>query len=185
MSSFIQTLKPIHMHISLASPSDLDGVFSMVMHCIHDMESRGIHQWDELYPTREIFQEDIAKHTLFMMVDSEIVGVMALNNVQDPEYKDVSWNYIGERILVVHRLCVHPDSQGKGVASNLMEFAENLGRNDGYVAIRLDAFTQNPAAVSLYENRGYRKAGTVKFRKGLFFCFEKCIEKSKISGNVA
>lgn len=58
-----------------------------------------------------------------------------------------------------------------------MEFAEEKAEREGYQAIRLDAFTGNPPALALYDHRGYRKAGTVLFRKGWFFCFEKEIIK--------
>jgi hypothetical protein len=43
------------------------------------------------------------------------------------------------------------------------------------LAIRLDAFTLNPGAIRLYEGRGYRKAGSVRFRKGMFNCYEKAV----------
>lgn len=164
------------MNISPAKPSDLDAVMSVVGACTRHMDSQGISQWDDIYPTRAVLEEDIARQSLFVMVNGAIVGVMVLNDYQEPEYGAISWAYSGERVLVVHRLCVHPDAQGQGVASRLMDFAEELGQADGYAAIRLDAFTKNRAAVSLYEKRGYRKAGIVQFRKGPFFCFEKRFE---------
>lgn len=170
------------MKISRAKPSDLDAVLSMVRACTRHMESLGILQWDDIYPNRAVLEQDIAKKSLFVMADGAIIAAIVLNDYQEPEYGDVPWAYPGERILVVHRLCVHPDSQGQGVASRLMDFAEELGQTDGCAAIRLDAFTQNPTAVSLYEKRGYRKAGIVKFRKGPFFCFEKRIEQLKDCG---
>lgn len=46
-----------------------------------------------------------------------------------------------------------------------MDFAERFADENGYEAIRLDAFTGNPGAVALYERRGYRKAGVVRFRR--------------------
>jgi hypothetical protein len=54
-----------------------------------------------------------------------------------------------------------------------MDFAEHGAISDGYNAIRLDAFRQNPVAVALYERRGYRNAGVVLFRKGPLYCYEK------------
>jgi ribosomal protein S18 acetylase RimI-like enzyme len=54
-----------------------------------------------------------------------------------------------------------------------MDFAEKTAAVEGYDCMRLDAFTNNTAALILYENRGYRKAGVVRFRKGEFYCYEK------------
>ncbi len=164
------------MNILRAKSSDLDAVMAIVRACTRHMESQGIPQWDDKYPNLSVLEEDIAKRSLFVMEVGTIIGAVVLNDYQDPEYVEVSWAYPGERILVVHRLCVHPDSQGQGVASRLMGFAEKQAKKEGCSAIRLDAFTKNPAAVALYEKREYRKAGIVKFRTGPFYCFEKCIE---------
>ena len=98
--------------------------------------------------------------------------MMVLNEEQQPEYAEVSWEYPG-RALVIHRLTIAPAFQRRGLATRLMDFAEEMAFAEGYNCIRLDAFTRNPAAFGLYERRGYRKAGVVRFRKGDLFCYEK------------
>ena len=75
--------------------------------------------------------------------------------------------------MVLHRLCVHPDFQGQGVARQAMDYLENEVRARGIQTIRLDAFSQNPTALHLYESRGYQKAGEISYRKGLFYLYEK------------
>jgi ribosomal protein S18 acetylase RimI-like enzyme len=59
-----------------------------------------------------------------------------------------------------------------------MDFAETHARNLGVDSVRLDAYTGNAAALSLYRRRGYRESGKVTFpRRDLpFACFEKRIE---------
>jgi len=162
------------MEIGPAGVDDLEAVTALVAAAIRGMESKGIFQWDGIYPDRARFLADIAEGALFVCRDGdETIGVAALNEYQDPEYVQVPWRYRGEPIAVVHRLCVDPRRQGQGVATALMDFVERRARHDGYAAIRLDAFTHNPAAVMLYERRGYRRAGTVLFRMGPFHCFEK------------
>jgi len=76
---------------------------------------------------------------------------------------------------VIHRLTVHPEHQELGHASTLMLFAESKARDLGCRSIRLDAFTKNPGACALYSGRGYRNLGTVDFRMGVFYCFEKVL----------
>jgi len=102
-------------------------------------------------------------------------GIVVLNEHQDMEYGAVDWAYREGAIAVVHRLMVDPKSQGRGVASRMMDFIEVEGVRRGYRAIRLDAFPKNPRATGLYTKRGYRLAGTVTFRKGVFWCFEKAL----------
>ena len=79
------------------------------------------------------------------------------------------------KIQVIHRLAVHPDFQRKGIARNLMDFAEAHAKNNSFTSIRLDAYTGNKRVLQFYENRGYIKRGEVKFkgRSLPFACMEK------------
>lgn len=161
--------------IRTATPKDLGRVCEIVSAATARMNAEGIHQWDEVYPNRADFQADIAEGQLFVIeCDGIVAGLITLNEIQPGKYRDVTWFYLG-RVLVAHRLAIDPSYQGRGLSSQLMAFAEEQAAAGGYVAIRLDAFTENPAAVALYEKCGYRKVGIVHFRKGPFYCYEKPI----------
>jgi ribosomal protein S18 acetylase RimI-like enzyme len=164
----------LEMKISQGAQSDLNAVICLIGECIRHMEARGIHQWDEIYPDRAIIETDLTNGLLYVArEDGRCRAMVTVHEYQPCEYAPIEWQYPAERLLVVHRLAVHPNSEGRGIGRKLMEFVEDMARNGGYEAIRLDAFPQNPRAVSLYENLGYRKAGSVVFRKGLFFLYEK------------
>ena len=140
------------------------------------MRRDGIEQWDEIYPTEKGLLSDIESGSLFVAAfDDAIAGLVVLNEFQDPEYAGVPWTIDGGRIAVVHRLMVDPLCQGRGVASELMLFVERRAREQGYHAVRLDAFTQNPAALRLYQGLGYHDAGAMRLRKGWFRGFEKAL----------
>jgi ribosomal protein S18 acetylase RimI-like enzyme len=144
------------------------------------MDEQGIHQWDEIYPDEKTIKNDIKKQQLYLLEDGgHICGIIALNEVQEPEYKNVKWKFDG-RALIVHRLAIEPSCQRKGLARMLMQFAHKFATEQGYEIIRLDAFIHNPAAVGLYEKLGYRKAGMVTFRKGDFFCFEIAVDSLEL-----
>lgn len=162
------------MEIIMAKVHDNEKALSIVRACAIRMAIQGIDQWDEIYPNKEIIDQDIAKGTLFLAFDRTLCkGIIVLNSTQSKQYDDVNWLYRDGKILVVHRLAVAPEVHRSGTASYLMDFAEGFGRKNGYSAIRLDAFVRNQAAVELYQRRQYRLAGTVEFRKGPFHCFEK------------
>lgn len=140
------------------------------------MTAQGIYQWDHLYPSFGDLEADLAERSLYVIADEHTpLGLVALNDRQDPEYASVRWAHPGPA-LVVHRLAIAPSSQGKGLASRLMDFSESLARSTDYASIRLDAFSGNPAACRLYERRGYAHRGDVRFRMGLFRCYEKKLE---------
>ena len=162
------------MDIKPATAADLPEVMPLVTAAVAHMDAQGIFQWDEVYPCREVFEADLVEGTLFVgRIEGSLAGVIVLNTFQDPEYGDVDWAYTDEPVLVIHRLCVHPDAQRQGVAAQFMDFAEAYAEQQGYGAIRLDAFKTNPGAVALYDRRDYRRAGSIDLRMGPFWVFER------------
>jgi len=163
------------MEIRPAYIEELDVLYGIVKDATRYMDEQGIPQWDEIYPDKAILTKDIERLEMYVIEsDEQAAGIMAINEEQSPEYAAVEWAYPG-RALVVHRLTIAPIYQRRGLATSLMDFAEETAATQGYDCIRLDAFALNPAALVLYTNRGYRKAGVVRFRKGEFYCYEKNI----------
>ena len=164
------------MDIYLAVPGEIDPIMSLIKDTIQKMEREGIHQWDEIYPTKEIFSADIAAGSLFAArLGNGIAGIMVLNVEQSQEYNSLSWGDDRGKPLIVHRLCVNPVFQGQRIATKLMQFAENYARENKYSSIRLDAFINNKISVGLYDSLGYQRTGIVQFRKGEFYCYEKVL----------
>jgi GNAT superfamily N-acetyltransferase len=149
--------------------------------CIEDMRRRGIDQWDELYPTRERFLSDVSAASLYLalMGQERVIGAFTLDQNQDAEYASVQWTMSNGSVAVVHRLMVDPDYQGRGIAQEMMRFAEHAAWSVGCGVMRLDAFASNPQALRLYRTLDYRDAGEVRFRKGAFLCFEKRLDSVK------
>ena len=106
-------------------------------------------------------------------VGGRIAVAFSLEYGGEGDYEPAEWRYPADRFAVLHRLCVHPDFQGRGVAREAMDHIEKRARGQGAQALRLDAFSQNPSALRLYERRGYEKAGEIRYRKGLFYLYEK------------
>ena len=156
---------------------ELDILHGILKDATRRMDEQGIPQWDEIYPNKEMLAEDIEKQQLHVIeTEGRVAGLIAINEDQPPEYSSISWKYPG-RALVVKRLTISPSRQRRGLASRLMDFAEETAAAARYDCIRLDAFALNPVSCSLYEKRGYRKAGTVHFRKGEFHCYEKAVKR--------
>ncbi|WP_210411551.1 GNAT family N-acetyltransferase [Oceanispirochaeta crateris] len=102
-----------------------------------------------------------------------------MNENQPSEYGQISWSTHENKILVVHRLSVHPDSQGKGIARIFMNFIKTFAQKEKYLFIRLDAYSENIAALKLYERMGYQRLGQIfiPFKDSTFYCFNKIIQK--------
>ncbi|HEY8908873.1 MAG TPA: GNAT family N-acetyltransferase [Desulfosporosinus sp.] len=166
------------MKIIEASERHIEGIISVCKDCSQNMANNLIEQWDEVYPNKEVFLNDIRNDSLYIAVSNnseEIIACIVLNEYQDPEYREIKWKYDREKIAVIHRLMVHPKHEGKGIAQHLARFIEKLAKEKQYGAIRLDVFVKNPRAVSFYKKLGYEVTGVVSFRKGEFYCCEKLI----------
>lgn len=165
------------MPIALAEPKHLPDLLRLYTTCMRAMRAGGIEQWGDDYPTSAIIEKDVRDGSLHILEEMEsILASICLNETQAPEYQALRWQ-TPEPILVVHRLCVDPARQRGGLGNQMMDFAEDFARQEGYAGIRLDTYSNNPAALRLYERRGYCRTGEVRFRgRSLpFYCFEKAL----------
>lgn len=164
--------------IRTAKTGELLQIWALYGRVVAEMRREGISQWDERYPTPAIIEEDIRQGLLYCRdCGGAPGGAFTLNTAEDPEYETLAWGSPGP-YLVVHRLCVDPSLRGRGIARELMAFAETEARRKEFSSIRLDTFEGNPGALSFYNALGYRRLGTVRFAgndRGNYVCFEKIL----------
>lgn len=164
----------MNLHFRSAEPSDLDKIFLVFQSAIQNMISQNILQWDEIYPQKSDLREDILKKELYIgLLDDEIVCAYVLNNEYDEQYKNGNWEFPDASYKVVHRLCVDPRFQNRGVGRETVRHIEEAVREMGIESIRLDAFTENPFSLRMYEKAGYKTVGHADWRKGRFYLMEK------------
>ena len=165
------------MEITIALESDLDPLIALTSDCVTALRARGIDQWDDIYPNRELLARDVAAGTVSLLrAEGALVGTITLDGNLDPLWQGMEWSQPDAGAAAIHRVMVHPSRQGQGLARWLMAHAESQARENGSHSIRLDAFTANPASLRLYDALGYRRTGTATMRKGEFVCFEKIFD---------
>ncbi len=162
------------MEYRLANRGDIEEICGVVRSAVAELRARGIDQWDEIYPAEEQFLEDIGSGTLSVgMQDGRIAVIYVLNDVCDGQYGNGAWKYPDREFRVLHRLCVDPAFQNRGIAGMTLSHIENELKKRGIGAVRLDVFSGNPYALALYRKNGYEKTGTAVWRKGTFLLMEK------------
>lgn len=166
------------MRIRLATQYDLPMLMALVRRVVPLMLATGNRQWDEGYPNESVFERDIALRQLWVAeAENGIAGVAALTMDQEPEYAQADWD-MNAKALVVHRLAVDPAFRGAGVASALMQKAEEVAAERRVAVVRVDTNTENAPTQRLFPKLGYRLAGEIGLgmRPGLrFLCYEKLI----------
>lgn len=162
--------------IRRAKIREIPKIMELTTACAQHMSDQGVYQWNEHYPSKEVFMNDIKRKELYTLAgESGIKGVIAITTTMDEEYKPVKWLTNNDQNIYIHRLAVHPDYQGLGFAQKLMTYAENMAKQKGYNSIRLDTFSKNTRNQKFYEQRGYIRLEDIYFpmqSKDPFHCYE-------------
>ncbi|MFV0395009.1 MAG: GNAT family N-acetyltransferase [Coprobacillaceae bacterium] len=163
---------------TIATIENFDEIFNLFQASIKEMANNGIEQWDSLYPDKQTITNDIYKEELYIgTITNTIVVVFVINEEYDDAYNDVSWHLQTKKFKILHRLCVNPDFQNKGIAKITMKYIEEQLILKKIDAIRLDAFSNNPYALRLYHSLGFIIVGETIFRKGKFLLMEKILNQ--------
>ena len=120
-----------------------------------------------------------SEHIDYIIEDNELImGCICISLKIDDVYKDVKWLTPNRNNVYLHRLAIHPNFQGQGLALKLMEYAEDFTIKNGCISIRLDTFSGNPKNNKFYTLQGYTKLEKIFYRNQSdmpFHCFEKIL----------
>ena len=163
------------MNIIKASPSDLVEVLYLLRVCVLEMNSKGWFHWDLHNP---LVKQDLENDRVFVYIENDItIGTITLNCDEMPEYNSISWSNTSGKSLVACRLLVHPCWRKKGIAKELLAFAEKYARENGFNSLRVDVFSENNEALGLCNQLNYKQQGEIQhqYQKLPYYCFEKTV----------
>lgn len=169
------------LRIAAAGPDDPDAALAVVDACRKELEAHGLLQWTASYPDRAFFQEALATGSLFVLSDAEgVAGVAVLDRSQPPEWSSVAWHGSDAVFLAIHAFAIAPRAQRCGHGKSLLAFCEEVAAGRGCESIRIDAFSENAAALRFWERHGYRFRGEVRFAAKpaghkRYLCYEKAL----------
>lgn len=164
--------------------SDLDRIMEIIADAQDFLRDNGVDQWQNGYPSREVFTEDIKNGECLVFLDEgRIVGVISLLLGHEPSYDTVydgDWLTKDEPYAVFHRSAVDREYRGKRVAGRMLSCLENIARENGCMSMRGDTHRDNNAMRRMLERSGYTLCGTVRIdappeRDAERLCYEKRI----------
>lgn len=116
--------------------------------------------WDETYPTIDFVRGDIAKKSLYKVMDGGTIAACAylgdFEEVERPPCFDSSVKNLGE----FSRVAVRREYHRRGIARELLEYLLGEAPRRGYDGIALLVGTENHAAMALYEKIGFKRCGS-------------------------
>lgn len=162
--------------IRKATHRDIDVILDITKACAIHMISQKIFQWNEHYPRREAFENDVNRRELYVLeIENKVAGCIVISTLMDEEYIPIKWLTPNTNNIYIHRLAIHPKYQNQGFAQQLMNFAETHSKENNFTSVRLDTFSQNQRNQQFYERRGYQKRDDIYFPKQSehpFHCYE-------------
>ena len=114
------------------------------------------------HPTEEGIRAYINEGSMYLYRNNgKIVGAMAVTMYQSEDYHAIDWSQqvVDDEVAVIHILAVSPDSQGKGIGSEMIQEAIRIALSKGMQAIRLDALASNTPAHKIYKRLGFEYRG--------------------------
>lgn len=166
--------------IRKAQMNDLNSIETIIKDVKEKMHSINNYQWGNDYPNISNFENDIADENLYVYVgeDDEIKGIICINFEEPSEYKGLNWS-LDEKAMTLHRMAVNVNSRNQGIATALMQFAEDFAIKSDIHYIRTDTYSSNKKMQALFNKLGYSFIGEISFqgRPYPFYCYDKQLSK--------
>jgi GNAT superfamily N-acetyltransferase len=134
------------------------------------LKSLGIDQWQNEYPRREDYSDDIEKKNCWLFIcEGEPAGVITVS--MDPEscynkLEEGKWPDAGSPFGAFQRLAVRENYRHTGLATEMVSFAEDLCLGTGKKGMRAATHKDNYPIQNLLKKRGYSLCGTLLLTSG-------------------
>ena len=144
--------------------NDIDRVMEIFEDGKEYLRIQGNGQWQDGYPNRDIFLNDIKNHRLFGILDRDneniIVAICAITYYEE-DYDHLyegSWlsNY---DYLVIHRTSVKKEYRNMGYGHDLFALFIDTAKQEGYHSLRVDTHEKNTNMRHVIESAGFTYCG--------------------------
>lgn len=152
-----------------AGEEDLDQMMELIKMAVCYMKKNGIAQWNDRYPRKEQFLDDIRRQESFVCTyNGYIAGTAALSLREEPTYEIIEggqWLTRGP-YGVIHRIAVDDRFKGQGLAGIFVDYIENMCIKSGFASVRVDTHKDNLSMRRFLEKRGFVQCGTIYLPDG-------------------
>ena len=95
--------------IELASIDEIDLIMKIIKACTKHMIDNGIFQWNDKYPTKQSFVDDINNNDLFVLkLENKIIGCICASFDMDEFYKQIVWETSSKKKYLSSQICNPP-----------------------------------------------------------------------------
>lgn len=150
------------MKIRKATTLDLESILDIYAGAREFMRQTGNgNQWKNIYPTREIIEDDIKRENLYAVCEDEIIhAVFAFIPGVDPTYNEINGKWLNDKpYAAMHR--VASAGKKKGMLHECVKYALQHTYN-----IKIDTHHDNKVMQHQLEKEGFVRCGIIKLANG-------------------
>lgn len=164
--------------------NDLEQMCEITAQAKMQLKNMGLDQWQNGYPSREVWIQDIEEGNTWAAVEGDtVLGLFAFFTTPDPSYGYIEGEWLtGDESLyaAVHRVCVSDRCKGKGVAGKMFAKAFEMAIEKGMPSVRIDTHPGNLPMQRALKKAGFVPCGNIYLRGGseegdLRIAFEKIL----------
>lgn len=170
------TIPAMNFNFRKAVQSDKPAIWAILQQAIVRRRNDGSQQWQDGYPNEDVVQRDLDRGIGYVLtIDNVVAGYAAIILNDEPAYDELkTWLTNGD-FFVVHRIAVSDQFIGQGLGKKILEYTEELARNNNVPSIKVDTNFDNAAMLKTFEKLGYTYCGEVYFRGAPRKAFEKVL----------
>ena len=117
----------------------------------HLWEDKGEWYLNELY-LKENLQKELLEENqeyYFVLYEGETIGIVrVISNV------DIN-GFLDKKAIMLHRIYLHPKTQGKGIGKELLNWIENISKERNNETLWLKAMDTQEQALLFYQKKGF------------------------------
>lgn len=156
------------MDFSIATDVYLNKMCEITDQAKRQLQRLGVDQWQSGYPSRDVWEQDIANACSYVAIDDGVVqGFFAYMTKPDPSYNTIcgAW-FTDGNYASLHRVCVADEYKGLGVAGQMFAFACKMSRDLGLSSVRVDTHAANLPMCRALIKAGFQYCGEIELVDG-------------------
>ncbi len=167
------------MKIRKAKVKDVTSIMNIVNQAQEYFRMQGINQWQNGYPTKSVFTEDIENEMSYVIEeDGKVVGTFFFAIGDEPTYQKIyegSWK--NEDVYgMIHRVAVDNQMKGNGLGGKIVEFASKECERHNVSSLRIDTHRDNKSMQRMLTKNGFEARGIIYLADGAErIAFEKSL----------
>lgn len=151
-----------------AGMEDLDEILKIVGFAKDFLRLQGVDQWQRGEPCQSMFEEDIKNLQSWVICQNgAVLGTCALVFAPEKDYENLSGSWTSQKpYAAMHRVAMHPNARGSGLASKLMQGVKQQCQLLGCGYIRVDTHAQNLPMQKFLQKEGFTYCGQISLSSG-------------------